>query len=143
MKQVKENLINKTILKLDEYLTRINKFSILELTGCDGVFGNGVYEEDGSGVFDPFYIKEVELKAGDEEEDETRYKCNFGYGGIFDRSGRGGYITFHLHTSVDQYVFQSFRKNIIKTKSDRREASIWLWYVIRQSTFGKEQNGKD
>jgi hypothetical protein len=44
-----EHLINKTIIRLNDYLKRINKFSVRELTECDV---NGLYEDDNSGVFD-------------------------------------------------------------------------------------------
>ena len=63
-----ENLINETLLVLNEKLTRINKCSVRELKDC-------FYEDDenrwDTDVFEDFYI-------GD-EKDKDQMKCWFGY----------------------------------------------------------------
>jgi hypothetical protein len=51
----KEHLINRTISKLDDYLSRISKFPLKDVKDFMN-YGDGVWEEDGSGVFDRFYI---------------------------------------------------------------------------------------
>ena len=131
----KENLINKSLLQLDEYLSRISKFPVREITNYMN-YGDGVWEEDGSGVFDRFYI-------GDEEE--TRQVVYFDY----DKYNK--YYTLHhnivceegysnpnpLKDKIESSENLCIPKNNIKTKFDRRKTSISMTKQIF-SNFGTE-----
>ena len=134
----KENLINKSLLQLDEYLTRISKFPLKDVKDFMN-YGDGVEEEDGSGVFDRFYL-------GDEEEDEeTRQVVYFDY-----CKYRKSYQLYHnivceegcsnpnpLKHHIESKECISIPKDYIKTKLSRRKTSISLTKQIF-STFGTE-----
>jgi hypothetical protein len=124
----KEQLINKTLLKLDEYLSRINKFSVRELTE----YGDGVWEDDLTGVFDRFYI--------DEDESETKYECYFDY----DTSEKC--MIFYTKLLKEGFPIGrsggKFPKKTIKQIVSRKKMSIWLSQIMFPS-FGTETEMKE
>ncbi|SVE51977.1 uncharacterized protein METZ01_LOCUS504831, partial [marine metagenome] len=56
-KEILEQTINETLIRLEHYLKRIKKYSIKDFTSY---YPDGLFEEDGSGVFDDFYITQQE-----------------------------------------------------------------------------------
>jgi hypothetical protein len=142
----KEQLINKTLLQLDEYLTRINKFSIRELKEE----GTGCSSSHPSGVFDLFYIGDEETKKtffwnGKEPNSKIPFliDCSFEI--------RDSHKPITLETSVyyerggsdDPERFWvnlcrvGFGKKNISTKFDRKKTSISMSKQIF-SSFGTE-----
>jgi hypothetical protein len=134
----KENLINKSLLQLDEYLSRINKFSVRELTD-----GGGIYTKDRSGVFDRFFISDDDE---DEDEGETKYECDFDY---FTSEKC---LVFSTRLLVDGKVKRRnedfhpsggmFPKKSIKQNIGRKKISIWLSQIMFPS-FGTETEMKE
>ena len=71
--RLQEPLINETLIRLYEYLNRINKFTIKDFTYN---FPKGLFEEDKSGVFDDF---EISLIESDKTQIKPLFKCWFNY----------------------------------------------------------------
>jgi len=122
-----ENLARAVALD-DEYLSRINKFSVRELTE----YGDGVWEDDLTGVFDRFYI--------DEDESETKYECYFDY----DTSEKC--MIFYTKLLKEGFPIGrsggKFPKKTIKQIVSRKKMSIWLSQIMFPS-FGTETEMKE
>ena len=121
-------VINRTLLILYYNLNRINKFSVRELTE----YGDGVWEDDLTGVFDRFYI--------DEDESETKYECYFDY----DTSEKC--MIFYTKLLKEGFPIGrsggKFPKKTIKQIVSRKKMSIWLSQIMFPS-FGTETEMKE
>ena len=117
-----ENLINETLLVLNEKLTRINKCSVRELKDC-------FYEDDenrwDTDVFEDFYI-------GD-EKDKDQMKCWFGYK-IENRklyirtipTNRGRKVSYYNYEGDYKHHSCMFPKKSLTHAYGRKRISIWI-----------------
>ena len=113
--ELQEPVINETLMRLIDYLKRINKFSVRELTECDV---NGLYEDDNSGVFDRFDILEETNLAG-EPEYKPLYECYFDYKDklcVFVYKPIGNEVGTRLR----------FPKRALRNETRRRQIAIWI-----------------
>jgi hypothetical protein len=113
--ELQEHLINKTIIRLNDYLKRINKFSVRELTECDV---NGLYEDDNSGVFDRFDILEETNLLG-EPEYKPLYECYFDY---------NKKLCVFVYKTIGNEVGTGLRfpKRALRNETRRRQIAIWI-----------------
>jgi len=113
-----ENLMNETLILLNQYLTRINKFSTKELKEC---WGNGIYEDDNTGVFDDFTI-------GEEKYHELT-KCYFGYNESNSKYRKRGLDFTLIHPNKEggkhDYTL-SLKKGDLRNDLSRKKISIWI-----------------
>ena len=110
-----EHLINETLMCLNDYLKRINKFSVRELTECDV---NGLYEDDNSGVFDRFDILEETNLLG-EPEYKPLYECYFDY---------NKKLCVFVYKPIGNEVGTGLRfpKRALRNETRRRQIAIWI-----------------
>ena len=122
-----ENLMNETLILINQYLTRINKFSIKEL-----------YSWVIDDLFDDFYI-------GEEKNNELT-TCCFGYSdGKYSKKGLGIIIlpmepvgVGFEKVEVRQSVTCSFQKGDLRNDMSRKKISIWITKHIF-SYYGTEE----
>ena len=110
-----EPVINETLIRLNDYLKRINKFSVRELTECDV---NGLYEDDNSGVFDRFDILEETNLLG-EPEYKPLYECYFDY---------NKKLCVFVYKPIGNEVGTGLRfpKRALRNETRRRQIAIWI-----------------
>jgi hypothetical protein len=112
-----EPVINETLIRLNDYLKRINKYSVRELDGC---YKEGVWEEDGSGVFNEFEIFDAHIP--NRMTVLPLYKCWFGYDEVSKM------CEFVYSPIVENPIGTKlqFRKNAIRDDFRRKKLSIWI-----------------
>lgn len=115
---LQEPIINETLIRLNDYLKRINKYSVRELDGC---YKDGIVEEDGSGVFNLFEIGEPKLKG-------CHYKCWFSYDSVSKMCEFVSIPIMDLLQRNENPRGQKlqFRKNAIRDDFRRKKLSIWI-----------------
>ena len=122
---LQEPLIHETLIRLNDYLKRINKYSIRELEIC---YKDGLYEKDGSGVFNVFEIGEPELRQTLSTSPKIttgtgcHYKCWFSYDDVSKM------CEFVYSPIVENPIGTKlqFRKNAIRDDFRRKKLSIWI-----------------
>ena len=141
---LQEPVINETLIRLNDYLKRINKYSVRELDGC---YLDGIFEKDGSGIFDDFEIFDAHIP--NRMTVFPLYKCWFGYDEVSKM------CEFDFHPIVENPIGTKlhFRKNAIRSDIRRKKLSIWiasnvfsflgeeeLGAIFRRGVFGEEHN---
>jgi len=133
-KEILEQTINNTLIRLEHYLKRIKKYSIKDFTSY---YPAGLLEEDGSGVFDDFWISE--------EEDGTYrkiFKCRFYY--WEDSKTLCFQYTKNIETEwyfigVEEQEVLGFRKSKLNTSIDRiRRCAIWIASQMFRDCFDEK-----
>ena len=124
-----ENLMNETLILINQYLTRINKFSIKEL-----------YSWVIDDLFDDFYI-------GEEKNNELT-ECRFGYNESSGKTYNKGLDIIILpmepvgvgfeKVEVRQTVYCYFQKGDLRYEQSRKKISIWITKHIF-SYYGTEE----
>ena len=112
--ELQEPVINETLMRLIDYLKRINKFSVRELRECDV---NGLYEDDNSGVFDRFDILEKTNLLW--VNNKPLYECYFDYKDklcVFVYKPIGNEVGTRLR----------FPKRALRNETRRRQIAIWI-----------------
>ena len=115
-----EHLINETLILLNQYLTRINKYSVRELKES---WVGGLYEENNSGVFDSFDI----------EEFPPIMNCYF----IYNEGSNVCEFVYKREDDEEWDVLQ-FRKRVLRNDFRRKKISLWITKYLF-SHFGTEE----
>ena len=133
-----ENLMNETLILINQHLTRINKFSVKELK--EGWLNDDFYKEDKTGLFDDFYI-------GEEKNNELT-ECRFGYNESSGKTYNKGLDIIILpmksvgvgfeKVEVRQSYTCSFQKGDLRNDLSRKKISIWITKHIF-SYYGTEE----
>ena len=148
--EVLERTINETLIRLEHYLKRIKKYSIKDFTSN---YPAGLYEEDGSGVFNDFYISEQEVGYVDVKV----LKCRFYY--LEDSKTLCFQYTKNIETGwyfigEEECEVLGFRKTKLKSVATIRRGAIWIasnmfsdWFdekeldeVFMRGVFAEEHN---
>ena len=113
--------LDETLLVLYDRLTRINKYPVKDLTLDTASYTDGVYEDDGSGIFNDFYIG----YRNDFTSKRNYYKdieCRFYYMSRSDGSWvrKTCFVLSAFGEPID------FPKKEITTKLKRKQMAIWL-----------------
>jgi hypothetical protein len=121
-----EPVINETLIRLNDYLKRINKYSVRELES-----GNYGLED-----FNDFEIGEPKLK-------ECHYKCRFSY----NPDSKMCEFVYHPDFSTTSIPIEkmkhiikglSFRKNAIRDNFRRKKLSIWIASNVFSYVVGED-----
>ena len=113
--------LDETLLIIYNRLTRINKYPVKDLTLNTASYTDGVYEDDGSGIFNDFYIG----YRNDFTSKRNYYKdieCRFYY---MSRSDGSWVRKTCFVLSAFGKPFR-FPKREITTKLKRKQMAIWL-----------------
>ena len=123
-----ENLMNETLILINQHLTRINKFSVKELK--EGWLIDDFYKEDKTGLFDDFYI-------GEEKNNELT-ECRFGYNESSGKTYNKGLdiiilpmkpkgVGIEKEWDLDRQSYTlSFQKGDLRNSLSRKKISIWI-----------------
>ena len=132
---LQEPVINETLIRLNDYLKRINKYSVRELDGC---YLDGLFEEDGSGVFNDFEIFDAHIPIPNRMTDLPLYKCWFSYDSVSKM------CEFVFSPIVENPIGTKlqFRKNAIRDDFRRKKLSIWIASNVFTS-LGEEESTID
>jgi hypothetical protein len=146
-KKLLEQTINETLIRLEHYLKRIKKYSIRDFTSR---YPDGLYEEDGSGVFDDFYISQREGRMFGSSHDKfglvdiKLFKCRFYYHEdsktlCFQYTKETRTRWHWSNLGEEQSEVLGFRKSKLKSIETIRRGAIWVASHMFRDCFDEKE----
>ena len=112
--------LDETLLVLYDRLTRINKYPVKDISINNFVYTDGVFEDDGSGIFNDFYIG-LNDDFSDSEKRKNGIECHFKY--VHKSDGKFKHYGFYLWCFGKAFRFP---KREMSSETKRKQMAIWL-----------------